>query len=149
MVRRPHFLAWMLSVEGSTLLLSGSLLAVAAMTGRVTTLAGGADTGALALCLWPLLEWACCALGVVIGLLGVAGLVVGVAAFQKRALVATRTVLLAYSVPWAMLATLACLRAGSPSCDVAISLAAGAIAAAIGLLHLIAACTPRERPLMT
>lgn len=146
MVRRPPFLAWMLSLEGSTLLLCGAGLAVAAMGGRVAaTLGGGADTGALAFVVGPVLEWACAALGVVIGLLGVAGLAAGRAAFRRRVPVATRTVLLAYAVPWGLLATLACLRAGAPQCDLAASLAAGVLAAAIGVLHVVAARSPRAR----
>lgn len=143
MVRRPHLLAWMLTLEGAILLLCGGGLVAASRTGRVAALLGsGGCTGALAFVGGPVLEWLCGALGAVLGLLGGAGLVTGRSAFRRRHPVAARTVLLAYAMSWGVLATLACLRASAPQSDLATSLAAGAIAAMVGLLHVIAARSP-------
>ncbi|MBL8730601.1 MAG: hypothetical protein JNM25_19440 [Planctomycetes bacterium] len=140
MVRRPHLLACLLSVEGSTLLLCGAGLVVTSMTGRVAaTLGGGTDTGALAFVAGPVLECLCCAFGCVLCVLGVAGLVAGWAALRRHIPLATRIVLMTYAVSWGLLATLACLRAGAPQCDVATSLAAGVVAATFSVLHMIVA----------
>ncbi|MBL8755465.1 MAG: hypothetical protein JNK15_19350 [Planctomycetes bacterium] len=143
-----HFLAWMLSLEGVAMLVSGVGLVVTALTGRgATTLMNGTCTGALACVAGSVLEWLCGALGVGLGLLGVAGLVAARETFRRPISGATRIVLLVYAVSWGLLATLACLRAGSPACDPATSLAAGVLAATIGGVHALAACSPRSRAL--
>lgn len=148
MTTRTRFLAWMLTVEGAMSMLCGvGLAGMASRGGAAATFRGGADTGALASVLGPVLDGICIAVAVVLVLLGAAGLVAGRAAFRQRVPGATRTVLLAYAVPWGLLAALACLRAGAPQYDPASSLAAAALAATIGLLNMIAARTPRARSL--
>lgn len=139
MPRRHKTIAWMLLVEGSALLVCGAWLCGSTVAGAgASTSFGGLCDGTLWAVCGPVFGLVRGATGVLLALLGAAGLAGSRTAFRGRVAGTTRSLLLLFALPWGLGAIFAGLCAAAPQNDATLCLAVGAGAFAMLLLHVAA-----------
>lgn len=128
------------------MLLCGGGLVVTTLTGSgSSTWVSAACNGGLAAVLGPVFDAMRSASGVVLTLLGAAGVAAGAVALRQPVTLATRLLLLAYGLAFGLVAILSGLGMAAPHRDLMTSFVAFAFAATLALLHVAAAGSRETR----